>query len=674
MLHEADKDIPVVLADGKWSCEVTDPNTSTVCHPSVEVGSAAAAATVTPEDGMELYDLADFWLGCHVYINADGTYRIAYDYSAEYGDIETSNGTWERVSDTEIVLHEADKDIPVVLADGKWSCEVTDPNTATVCHPSIEVGEATAQPAEQPAEAVTYMVVFTEPDGTYYGAIETTDASVIPEIETPTKDGYLFAGWQTKPDVTADDLVLGVSPYEVPLGASSLYGGAGAAITDYALSGNMLLLYPRWVEPTEIHNAEELKAMANDLSGWYVLANDIDLAGENWQPVGKYFSNYETVNASFWTYAFRGTFDGAGHTIKNLTITVDGCEADLSGFENAKVWRNDGEAAGSEVAFFGATAKATVQNVTFENATITVTSDNDATPYVAVVNGFDLGSTMRNVVVNGATVTVTANDAAIEKRASTWAAASAFTAGGWSTTIEDCSVSDAVVTVNGTLTKAHGAEYYVGTMLGEGYAFMHNDSAVGKVFVDIKDESAAETDAELVVNVGGMGGTNTEQWNGKYSTEIDVKVRKPSGAATVSIGGLTGSQRYQTAENNVIYADITTDCTLDPENGKLYVGSVIGSTNVPYCIVQMIFADAGSVAYSGCQNNEAVVTHNGAAVTATKGETLTVGGEPLAYIANGDVEANGTVYASNIDAVIAEYGSAVPTAFLQKCVIVLVNE
>ena len=674
VLHAADKDIPVVLADGKWSCEVTESNTFTVCHPSIEVGTVTVAA-VSPEAGMELYDLADFWLGCHVYINGDNTFRVAYDYTADNMDIEAEAGTWERVSDTELVLHAADKDIPVVLADGKWSCEVTESNTFTVCHPSIEAGGAEPVAAPKPAEQITYMVVFTEPDGTYYGAVETTDASVIPEIEAPTKEGYLFAGWQCKPDVTKDDLVLGVSPYEVPLGASSLYGGAGVSITDYELSGNMLLLYPRWVEATEIHTVEELKAMKDDLCGWYVLANDIDLAGENWQPVGKYFSNYETVNAPFWTYSFRGTFDGTGHVIRNLTISIDGCKADLTGFENAQVWRNDGESLGGEVAFFGSTAKATIQNVTFENASVTVTSDNDATPYVAVVNGFDLASTIKNVTVRNAVVTVTANDASMESRTSTWAAVSAFTAGGWSTTIENCAVENAAVTVNGTLTKAHGAEYYIGAMLGEGYAFMDGNRATGKVGVEIADESTAEADTALIVNVGGMGGTNTTQTNGTYETEIAVKVQKPIGEAAVSIGGLTGSQRYQLAENNTIKAAITTDCALDPASGKLFVGSVIGSTNVPYCIVQMIFADPDSIAYSGCRGNETAVTHNGEAVTQSKGEVLTVGGEPLGYIANGDITGeDGTVYASNIDAVIAEYGSAVPAAFLQKCVIVLIAD
>ena len=173
-----------------------------------------------------------------------------------------------------------------------------------------------------------------------------------------------------------------------------------------------------------------------------------------------------------------------------------------------------------------------------------------------------------------------------------------------------------------------------------------------------------------------MGGTNTTQTNGTYTGRMNVRVVKPAGAATVSIGGLTGSQRYQVAENNTIKAEISTDLQLDPESSKLYAGRVIGSTNIPYCIVQLIFATPGDVDYSGCRNNNAEVTLNGEEVTAAKGQALTVKGEPLPYIANGDLteESTGETYTSNIDDVIAEYGSAVPASFLQNAVIVLVDE
>ena len=161
---------------------------STVCHPSVEAGgeAPAAAASVSPEDGMELYDLADFWLGCHVNIKADGSYEVAYDFGGENNGIVEDTGKWERVSDTELKLvSDGGAEIPVTLADGKWSCEVTEPNTSTVCHPGIEAGgggESAAAP-----EAISYMIVYTDADGNVYNAVETTDTSVVPETENPQR-------------------------------------------------------------------------------------------------------------------------------------------------------------------------------------------------------------------------------------------------------------------------------------------------------------------------------------------------------------------------------------------------------------------------------------------------------------------------------------------------------
>ena len=677
-LHpESGEDIAVTLANGVWSCEVKDPNTQTVCHQKLEVPAAESAApAITPETGMELYDLADFWLGCHVAINADGTFTVAYDYSEEYKGIEAQSGVWERVSDTELALHpESGEDIAVTLADGVWSCEVKDPNTQTVCHPKLEVGEPA--PTAESAQPVTYTVIYIDAEGIVYQTVETADASALPEVEIPVKEGFHFAGWQTRPNVTKEDLILGVSPYEVPAGASSLYGGAGTAIDSLeSTDGAIVTVYARWVEPVYIHTAEELQALGEDLYGWYVLAEDIDLSSRQWIPIGMYFSNYETVNAPYWTYAFRGTLDGAGHTIAGLTIGNWLADvAAMEGTENA-VWRNDGTYSGSEAAFFGAIAKAEVRDLVFDHPIVSVTSDGDATPYAAVVAGFDIGSTLAHITVTEPAVTVNASDSSAQSRASAWAAASALVAGGWSDTITGCVVTDAKITLNGEPVRSHGGEYYVGAMLGEGYAFMDGNSATYELNVSIEDRSQALTDTELVVNVGGMGGTNTTQTNGTFTGKMNVRVVKPVGAATVSIGGLTGSQRYQLAEGNTLKAEIITDLRLDPDQGKVYVGQVIGSTNVPYCIVQLIFADPGDVAYSGCRNNEADVTLNGEAVTKVRGQELTVKGEALPYIANGDLtdEATGETYVSNINDVIAEYGSAVPAAFLQNAVIVLVDE
>ena len=69
--------------------------------------------------------------------------------------------------------------------------------------------------------------------------------------------------------------------------------------------------------PWVIQNLDQLKAFAasfakTDYSGKYiVLGADIDLAGEAWTPIGHMANG---------TQAFRGSFDGQGHKISNMTI------------------------------------------------------------------------------------------------------------------------------------------------------------------------------------------------------------------------------------------------------------------------------------------------------------------------------------------------------------------
>jgi len=61
---------------------------------------------------------------------------------------------------------------------------------------------------------------------------------------------------------------------------------------------------------TGIYNASDLNNIRNNLSGSYILMNDIDLGGMNWTPIGTSSS------------MFTGILNGNGHSIKNLTIDV----------------------------------------------------------------------------------------------------------------------------------------------------------------------------------------------------------------------------------------------------------------------------------------------------------------------------------------------------------------
>jgi hypothetical protein len=74
-------------------------------------------------------------------------------------------------------------------------------------------------------------------------------------------------------------------------------------------------------EIIEIDSAEKLASINQNLSGRYVLTADIDLNGTEWTPIGAFvMGGGEEGEMPDPAAAFTGTFDGQGHTIKNLTI------------------------------------------------------------------------------------------------------------------------------------------------------------------------------------------------------------------------------------------------------------------------------------------------------------------------------------------------------------------
>ena len=113
---------------------------------------------------------------------------------------------------------------------------------------------------------------------------------------------------------------------------------------------------------TEISTEEQLKAIANDLSGTYVLKNDITLSDAEWPPIGTSSD------------PFKGTLDGKGFTIKGLTV---------------------GNGANDDKAFFGFTNGATVKNIGFTSAV--VKGHNQA----AIVVAKATSSTLSNIYVSG---------------------------------------------------------------------------------------------------------------------------------------------------------------------------------------------------------------------------------------------------------------------------------
>lgn len=113
---------------------------------------------------------------------------------------------------------------------------------------------------------------------------------------------------------------------------------------------------------TVIDSVEDLKSIKSDLDGKYILMSDIDLSGEDWNPIGD-LSN-----------PFTGEFNGNGYTISSLYLN-----------NNTKDYYG----------LFGKIQDARISNVGIENANVT------GQRYTALLAGYSNNSEIINCYVTG---------------------------------------------------------------------------------------------------------------------------------------------------------------------------------------------------------------------------------------------------------------------------------
>lgn len=120
-------------------------------------------------------------------------------------------------------------------------------------------------------------------------------------IRAEAAEGYEFTGWTASAGVFAD---------------------ADAAETTFTVPGEDVTIAATFFEGELIHDWHDLHAVAGNLSGSFLLMNDLDEttpgyaqlagphadAGKGWQPIGT------------WADRFTGTFDGGGYEISGVYI------------------------------------------------------------------------------------------------------------------------------------------------------------------------------------------------------------------------------------------------------------------------------------------------------------------------------------------------------------------
>ncbi|MBQ1402357.1 MAG: hypothetical protein IIY90_03540 [Oscillospiraceae bacterium] len=265
-----------------------------------------------------------------------------------------------------------------------------------------------------------------------------------------------------------------------------------------------------------ITTAEELAGMANDLTADYILDADIDLAGITWNPIGTYKPSGESeeeqeIPAS--DAAFTGTFDGQGHTIRNLTITGE-----------------DGIAVG----LFGCIANTEVGNFTLENAS------TEGTIMVADAVGYSFTSTVHDVHLVNGKVTAYAGEMSAEGMYG------GIVGAGMASRIVDCSADAEITIPDGTANAG---------IVGGGLELtsLVNCTATGSV-----------TAGANCYGLGGVSGCGFGAEEFTYCKASDVTIT--AGAGCYWIGSITGYAGGYEAQEYGTPVTVFTDCSAENVN------------------------------------------------------------------------------------------------------------
>ena len=384
-------------------------------------------------------------------------------------------------------------------------------------------------------------------------------------------------------------------------------------------------------DPWQIATAEQLDFIRNDLTAHYVLIDDIDLSGyENWMPIGAFQSLSdapEDKEIPHPDYAFTGTFDGAGHTISNLTVSSEapmgaglfGC---ASGKEESAAYIRNFTL--RDVTVSGCYLVGGAVGLQFMNCPVSdvhLVGDNHLTGMQGiggiVGTGFDLISNC------GATaeIIVLGDDGAC---------AGLIAGGTTMSSIQNCEVTGGSITAEGNATWAFGG--LCGAPWG---AAEIADCKVSGTVITVSGENN-----RLVGGLVGFGGTYDSTAPAEITgcTVEDVTILVSE--TTDSVGGLIGAGKEMMEGSDVMSSFSVSGCKVSGSitGGREHIGTVVGD---PACAVSV-----------DCEGG----------MTLSAGDSLGV----FPLIAG----ENGTAYVSLFDVIISEQW----TPFWQDYVAAVVGE
>ena len=322
-------------------------------------------------------------------------------------------------------------------------------------------------------------------------------------------------------------------------------------------------------DPWKIATAEQLDRIRDDLTGHYILIGDIDLSGyENWMPIGTFQPRSdapEDAEVPHPDYAFTGTFDGAGHTISNLTIS---CEAPMGAglFGCASGTESNAASIGhftlKDVNVSGFYLVGGAVGLQFMNCPVSdihLEGDNKLTGMQGiggiVGTGFDLisdCSATADVIVSG-------DDGAC---------AGLIAGGTTMSSIKNCQVTGGRITAEGNATWGFGA--LCGAPWG---AAEITDCKVSGTMITVNGENN-----RLVGGLVGFGGTYDPEAPAQITGCTVENVTITVSETTDSVGGLIGAGKEMMEGSDQMSSFIISDCAVSGSisGGGNYVDAVVG--------------------------------------------------------------------------------------------------
>ncbi len=330
-------------------------------------------------------------------------------------------------------------------------------------------------------------------------------------------------------------------------------------------------------DPWQIATAEQLDRIRDDLTAHYILIDDIDLSGsENWMPIGAFQSLSdapEDAEIPHPDYAFTGTFDGAGHTVSNLTVS---CEAPMgaglfgcaSGTENGAAYIGNFTLKDVNVSGFYLVGGAVgLQFMNCPVSDVHLVGDNKLAGMQGiggiVGTGFDL--------ISGCSAT-----ADINVLGDDGACAGLIAGGTTMSSITNCEATGGSITAEGNGTWGFGA--ICGAPWG---AAEITDCKVSGTAITVSGENN-----RLVGGLVGFGGTYDPSAPAQITGCIVEDVTITVSETTDSVGGLIGAGKEMMEGSDVMSSFAVSDCVVSGNitGGGNYVDAVVGD---PACAVSV---------------------------------------------------------------------------------------